>query len=400
MIGRIQSVSANLTGLALGERPAWFASLAARLADLRARTGRPHWLVVDEAHHVLGASREPALVPPLPERGTIFITVEPSHVTLPVLSTMRALVALGRHPMESLSGFAAAIGEEPPRCAGLSEDGAERPDGLFWLRDEPEARRFEAWPSETERRRHRRKYAEGDFGPNSFYFRGPEGALNLRAQNLQVFAELAQGVDEATWLYHLRRGDIAQWMADCVKDAELAAEIAAIAADDDSARAGRKGTGHRGNHGPVHGARVTAFAGRDSADPSWVPAHPGRGGDGRWVNGAATQLRAVSWLELKRVPEGQLKRPWPGLVDGLRARDPAERTRGDVQICGNVEVLDVEQIRERHLEPHARRGRQPPPPCPGSSRTRWCRDRSAMPTPALPKRPMLSAGCTKAAASN
>ena len=73
--------------------------------------------------------------------------------------------------------------------------------------------------------------AKGDFGPNSFYFRGPEGKLNLRAQNLQVFAELGDGVDETTWLYHLRRGDIAKWMADCVKDAELSAEIAAIADD-------------------------------------------------------------------------------------------------------------------------------------------------------------------------
>ena len=48
------SVAANLTGLALAERPAFFVSLATRLLDLRTRTGRPHWLIVDEAHHVLG----------------------------------------------------------------------------------------------------------------------------------------------------------------------------------------------------------------------------------------------------------------------------------------------------------------------------------------------------------
>ena len=72
-----RSVAANLTGLALAERPAFFVSLATRLLDLRTRTGRPHWLIVDEAHHVLGASREPGLAAPMPDEGVILITVEP-----------------------------------------------------------------------------------------------------------------------------------------------------------------------------------------------------------------------------------------------------------------------------------------------------------------------------------
>ena len=43
----------------------------------------------------------------------------------------------------------------------------------------------------------RRKYAEGDLPPDrSFYFRGPEGKLNLRAQNLILFLQLADGVDD------------------------------------------------------------------------------------------------------------------------------------------------------------------------------------------------------------
>jgi len=41
-------------------------------------------------------------------------------------------------------------------------------------------------------KRHVRKYAEGELGEDkSFYFRGPEGALNLRAQNLSTFLQLA-----------------------------------------------------------------------------------------------------------------------------------------------------------------------------------------------------------------
>jgi len=45
-------------------------------------------------------------------------------------------------------------------------------------------------------RRHTRKYAEGELDEDrSFYFRGPEGRLNLRAQNLALFLQIAEGVD-------------------------------------------------------------------------------------------------------------------------------------------------------------------------------------------------------------
>jgi hypothetical protein len=43
----------NLTGVALNERPAFFAMLLPRIQELRATTGRPHWIVIDESHHVL-----------------------------------------------------------------------------------------------------------------------------------------------------------------------------------------------------------------------------------------------------------------------------------------------------------------------------------------------------------
>jgi hypothetical protein len=39
----------------------------------------------------------------------------------------------------------------------------------------------------------------------SFYFRGPDDKLKLRAQNLAVFVQLAEGVDDETWLFHLRQ---------------------------------------------------------------------------------------------------------------------------------------------------------------------------------------------------
>jgi hypothetical protein len=73
------------------------------------------------------------------------------------------------------------------------------------------------------------KYAAGDLGEDkSFYFRGPDGRLHLRAQNLTLFLQLADGVDEATWMHHLRRGDYSRWFRDAIKDEALALEAADV----------------------------------------------------------------------------------------------------------------------------------------------------------------------------
>ena len=77
----------------------------------------------------------------------------------------------------------------------------------WWRHPERAPVRFRSIPPRAERRRHLRKYAEGELGDSSFYFRGPEGKLNLRAQNLQIFLQMADGVDDETWIWHLRNGD-------------------------------------------------------------------------------------------------------------------------------------------------------------------------------------------------
>jgi hypothetical protein len=82
-------------------------------------------------------------------------------------------------------------------------------------------------------KRHTRKYAEGSLGPDrSFYFRGANNGLNLRAQNLMVFLQVADGIDDVTWMHHLKRGDYSTWFRDIIKDRELADEAAVIEADD------------------------------------------------------------------------------------------------------------------------------------------------------------------------
>ncbi len=213
----------NLIGVALAERPAFFLALLPRLQELRARVGRPHWLVVDEAHHLLPAAAESApLTLPQDLSGTMLITVHPDRVARAILGAVDVVVAIGPGPGDTLRGFAEAAGQPVP---DLPRDTFAAGEALVWRRRDGAGPVWLALvPPRAERRRHVRKYASGDLGEDrSFYFRGPEGKLQLRARNLGTFLDLADGVDDETWLHHLRRRDYSAWFREAIKDRDLAA---------------------------------------------------------------------------------------------------------------------------------------------------------------------------------
>jgi HAD superfamily hydrolase (TIGR01484 family) len=223
-----QSAVVNLLAVGLADRPAFFDDLFAALVELRSRTGRPHWIVIDETHHLLPASWTPAPRRPA-ERpcGLMLITVHPDQVARSVLSTVDLIVAIGEEPARTLGTFAAVLGEAPARVPDGRLDAGEAM--AWWRRPLRDPFRFLSIPPRAERRRHLRKYAEGELGEDkSFYFRGPRGKLNLRAQNLQLFLQLAEGVDDETWTHHLRQGDYSRWFRYAIKDDALAGEVQGI----------------------------------------------------------------------------------------------------------------------------------------------------------------------------
>jgi hypothetical protein len=46
--------------------------------------------------------------------------------------------------------------------------------------------------------------------------------------NLILFMDLADGVDDDTWEFHRRKGEISQWLRQGIKDEPLAAQVAAV----------------------------------------------------------------------------------------------------------------------------------------------------------------------------
>jgi HAD superfamily hydrolase (TIGR01484 family) len=221
-----ENVVVNLVGIRLSDRPAFFISLLTRIQELRVRTGRPHWLIIDEAHHVLPAkqSDEPQLVPQ-GLNNALFITVDPRTVQPQALNALSGLIVVGPEPADTLKDFCEARQQRVPKAPRYKKGAV-----CAWL-DEFESApiSLDMIPSRTQRRRHHRKYAEGDLGPDrSFYFRGPEDRLNLRAQNLMIFLQMADGVDDETWEHHLHAGEYSHWFRECVKDPKLADEAAEV----------------------------------------------------------------------------------------------------------------------------------------------------------------------------
>jgi hypothetical protein len=224
-----------LTGMPISDRPPFFVELFSKLLQMRARFGRPHWLVLDEVHHVMPAEWQPpnGLLPEKLE-SVLMITVHPELLSREVLGRVTHVIAVGATAPDIIKRIAEVRGVDIPRATPPEKPG----EALFWSEHDGRLRLIQTSRPAKEHRRHTRKYAEGSLSPErSFYFRGEEGKLNLRARNLIQFLELADGVDEDTWEYHFRLGHYSRWFRDAIKDDDLADEAERLERSRDAAKA-------------------------------------------------------------------------------------------------------------------------------------------------------------------
>ncbi|MFC5835308.1 HAD-IIB family hydrolase [Nonomuraea insulae] len=227
------SVVINLIGLQLRDRPAYFAELLPRLASLRAALGHPHWLILDETHHLMPAELRQIPINEAADVGSlVMITVHPDAVSPAALRLMTSAIAVGAGVADTLAAIAQADGHEAPHVESNASAGETEREPALWPVGSPTAQGFTLTPARAERTRHRRKYAAGTMSKDkSFYFTGPDDRLHLRARNLHTFVELAEGVDDETWQHHLSRGDYSAWIRDRLGDAELAEQVAGLEKD-------------------------------------------------------------------------------------------------------------------------------------------------------------------------
>jgi len=222
----------------LADRPDFFKKLLAAVVDLRKNTGHPHFIIMDEAHHLAPqAAADTYFNFPADFKNFLAITTKPELVHKSFLQRVNMAIVMGEEPAAHLRDFAKLIAEEIILPAQVP---LQKGEVLLWRKGSKEVSLVRSDTPATLLHRHKQKYAAGDMGPDSFIFKGPEGKLNLKANNLMMFIQMAEGVDDETWLFHLRGQDYSKWFLGYVNDEDLAIRTARVEEKEEDAGISRK----------------------------------------------------------------------------------------------------------------------------------------------------------------
>ena len=215
-----QNAVVCLLGIPLKKRPFFFNEFIAKFNALKNKRGHPHWLIIDESNHLLPAEIEDSFFS-IPDNlnNMLLISTTVKNLNRSILKYVDTVIAIGDQPAHILSDFARIKDAD-----NMFREVHALPKGSAWLWEVTQAKPFviETRKPEHLSKRHIRKYATGDMIHNAFIFRGPGNKLNLKANNALMFVQMADGVDDKTWNFHLKRHDYSTWFADSLHDDELA----------------------------------------------------------------------------------------------------------------------------------------------------------------------------------
>lgn len=113
------------------ERHGFIERLLVPLRELRVDSGRPHWILVDEAHDLLPASSEADDAPATGAENTIYSTDDPSALSPAILAAVDGIVACGDAAPETLGAFAEAVSWRLP---ALPEHRPRDGQAFIWFR--------------------------------------------------------------------------------------------------------------------------------------------------------------------------------------------------------------------------------------------------------------------------
>jgi hypothetical protein len=114
------------------DRPALLSDFISAIANLRANIGRPHWILMDEAHHLLPpehdvtATASLELLPPV-----ILVTVDSATLAVDALRRVDDIFAVSDRAAEAIDGFARAL---PIPAPELPQAPPSKGDPFFWRR--------------------------------------------------------------------------------------------------------------------------------------------------------------------------------------------------------------------------------------------------------------------------
>lgn len=230
------SVVLELSGLAHHDKLALIEEALVAVRDLRRELGRPHWVLLDEAHYVLHPGGVSEQAGDLADKGFCLVTYRPSWMRAPVYQELDVLVlarTTRRDEAESLAGLA---DEAPERRARLVTVLPALPAGEFISleRDqdvEPAMVTFVPGFRHTAHTRHLEKYAVADVpASRRFFFRRDGGPVLAEAAQVHQFSRALEAVPDEVLDQHARRGDFSRWVREVLADPQLAAGLRKVEA--------------------------------------------------------------------------------------------------------------------------------------------------------------------------
>ena len=230
---RWASVVVDVSDLDADAQRSYGSELPSEIEAQRANTGRPQWVIVDEAHGAFGRAGPALAVFNPAAKGYLLITWQPEELSGEVVAALDAVIALGSpHPSAHLVDLAAAVADMPrPQIAQLL-DGPTGRAVLAWRARPHQATAFTPASRRTTHLRHEHKYDHTGLEPERrFYFRGkddtPTGAVAANLRELE--AELVR-CDGDVLRHHSPGHDLSRWVAEVFLDQSLAGALAAAEA--------------------------------------------------------------------------------------------------------------------------------------------------------------------------
>lgn len=202
-----------------------------RIRALRRRIGRPHWVLLDEAHYTLhrcGITGDLGIVE---DRGFCLVTYRPSWLRAGIMAAVDIFILARTTAVAEIEALATVAGAPFGDGRPLSDALGRLPRGEFLLvrpleESGSDAVTFVAAPRQTVHVRHLTKYADSDVQPgHEFLFRGSRGQSVASAESLQAFRRVVATIDHGVLAYHTEHGDFSRWVRDVFHDAELSRQL-------------------------------------------------------------------------------------------------------------------------------------------------------------------------------
>jgi hydroxymethylpyrimidine pyrophosphatase-like HAD family hydrolase len=229
----------DLSAVSVIDRAGYVQAAQQHLEALRAETGLPHWLVIDEAQVPLArdVSRffEPAA------SGYCLVTYRPEDLCPEALLSVDVIVALPGDHAARTAELVAAVGAMPRGVAAALLQAAGPGQAVLVDRACPGTGTvFAIARRETAHMRHWHKYSAGQLrADRRFHFRSDwDTATGATAGSIGELAHELTVCDDEVITHHCLQRDFSRWVLDVLGDPPLAGAIAHI---EDTAPAGAAG---------------------------------------------------------------------------------------------------------------------------------------------------------------